>query len=71
VNTWGMRFYGSESAQHAPVLRCRHGSSRCIATQVRTAQEHRAAWSRALDQWVATLPYGVRGEADPLGWFVV
>ena len=35
------------------------------------AQEHRAAWSRAHDQWVATLPYGVRGEADPLGWFVV
>jgi hypothetical protein len=35
------------------------------------AQEHCAGWSRALDQWVATLPYGVRGEADPLGWFVV
>jgi hypothetical protein len=34
------------------------------------AQEHRAAWSRALDEWVATLPYGVRGEADPSGWFV-
>ena len=37
----------------------------------RGAQEHCAASSRALDQWVATLPYGVRGEADPLGWFVV
>jgi hypothetical protein len=35
------------------------------------AQEHRAAWSRALDKWVATMPYGVRGEADPSGWFVV
>jgi hypothetical protein len=34
------------------------------------AQEHRAAWSRALDKWVATTPYGVRGEADPSGWFV-
>jgi hypothetical protein len=34
------------------------------------AQEHRAAWSRALDKWVATTPYGVHGEADPSGWFV-
>jgi hypothetical protein len=31
------------------------------------AQEHHAAWSRALDKWVATMPYAVRGEADPLG----
>jgi hypothetical protein len=35
------------------------------------AQEHYSAWSRALDKWVATMPYAVRGEADPLGWFVV
>ena len=35
------------------------------------AQEHSAAWDRALDKWVATMPYGVRGEADPLGWFVI
>jgi hypothetical protein len=35
------------------------------------AQEHHAAWSRALDRWVATMPYGVRGEADPAGWFVI
>ena len=35
------------------------------------AQEHRAAWSRALDKWLATMPYGVRGEADPSGWFVI
>ena len=35
------------------------------------AKEHHAAWSRALDNWVATMPYGVRGEADPSGWFVV
>jgi hypothetical protein len=35
------------------------------------AQEHRAAWSRGLDKWVATMPYGVRGEADPSGWFVI
>ena len=34
------------------------------------AQEHRAAWDGALDNWVATMPYGVRGEADPTGWFV-
>jgi hypothetical protein len=34
------------------------------------AQEHRAAWSRALDNWVATIPYAVRGRADPSGWFV-
>jgi hypothetical protein len=34
------------------------------------AQEHRAAWDGALDKWVATMPYGVRGEADPTGWFV-
>jgi Homeodomain-like domain len=24
-----------------------------------------------LRRYEATLPYGVRGEADPLGWFVV
>ena len=35
------------------------------------AQEHYAGWSRALDKWVATMPYGVRGEADPSGWFVI
>jgi hypothetical protein len=35
------------------------------------AQEHRAAWSRALDKWVARMPYGVRGEADPSGRFVI
>jgi hypothetical protein len=35
------------------------------------AQEHHAAWSRALDKWVATMPYAVRGEADPSGWFVI
>ena len=35
------------------------------------AQEHRAAWDRALDKWVATMPYALRGEADPSGWFVV
>ena len=35
------------------------------------AQEHRAAWSRGLDKWVATMPYGVRGKADPSGWFVI
>ena len=34
------------------------------------AQEHHAEWSRALDKWVATMPYAVRGEADPSGWFV-
>jgi hypothetical protein len=34
------------------------------------AQEHHAAWSRVLDEWVAKVPYGVRGEADPSGWFV-
>ena len=34
------------------------------------AQEHRAAWARALDKWVATMPYGVRGKADQSGWFV-
>jgi hypothetical protein len=34
-------------------------------------QEHCAAWSRALDKWVATMPYGVRDEADSSGWFVV
>jgi hypothetical protein len=34
------------------------------------AQEHHAAWSHALDKWVATMPYAVRGEADPSGWFV-
>jgi hypothetical protein len=35
------------------------------------AQEHRAAWDRALDKWVATMPYALRGEADPSGWFVI
>jgi hypothetical protein len=35
------------------------------------AQEHHAAWSRALDKWVATMPYALRGEADPSEWFVV
>jgi hypothetical protein len=34
------------------------------------AQEHRATWDRALDKWVATMPYAVRGKADPSGWFV-
>ena len=34
------------------------------------AQDHRAAWSRALDKWVATMPYAVRGRADQSGWFV-
>jgi hypothetical protein len=34
------------------------------------AQEHRGAWSRALDKWVATMPYAVRGRADQSGWFV-
>jgi hypothetical protein len=46
---------------------------RLVALRIKfaRAQEHRAAWSRALDEWVATLPYGVRGEADPSGWFVI
>jgi hypothetical protein len=35
------------------------------------AQEHHEAWSRALDRWVSTMPYGVRGEADSSGWFVI
>jgi hypothetical protein len=35
------------------------------------AQEHCAAWSGVLDRWVATMPYGVRGEASPSGWFVI
>ena len=26
--------------------------------------------ARALDKWVATMPYAVRGKADPSGWFV-
>jgi hypothetical protein len=56
-----------ESEWHAAVM------DRLDALRIKyaRAQEHCAAWSRALDQWVATLPYGVRGEADPLGWFVV
>jgi hypothetical protein len=35
------------------------------------AQVHHAAWSRVLDKWVAAMPYAVRGEADPTGWFVI
>jgi hypothetical protein len=35
------------------------------------AEEHSAAWSRALDKWVDAVPYGVRGEAHPSGWFVI
>ena len=56
-----------ESEWHAAVM------DRLDALRIKyaRAQEHCAASSRALDQWVATLPYGVRGEADPLGWFVV
>jgi len=34
------------------------------------AQQHHAAFSRALDKWIATMPYAVGGEADPSGWFV-
>jgi hypothetical protein len=56
-----------ESEWHAAVM------DRLDALRIKyaRAQEHCAASSRALDRWVATLPYGVRGEADPLGWFVV
>src|SRR5512133_1810264 len=52
-----------ESELHAAVM------DRLDALRIKYARahEHCAASSRALDQWVATLPYGVRGEADPLG----
>ena len=42
-----------------------------LRTKYARAQEHRAEGSRALDEWDATLPYGVRGEAEPSGWFVI
>jgi hypothetical protein len=35
------------------------------------AQEHSIAFSEALDRWLASMPYGVRGRSDPSGWFVV
>jgi hypothetical protein len=35
------------------------------------AQEHSIAFSDALDRWLASMPYGIRGRSDPSGWFVI